>query len=163
MAHTLFVIPEVPQVDPVYPPNATAAQISAADCLHTEQWHHYNHEQCHSVHTFLKNHLLQCLDDHHRIFMYPNTGVVTMSLIQMYVYLYTTYTQETNSEVQVQIQAISRKILTLQEPLAVFYAEVDGLIPLADAANVPLSPSQILAIALDCVKNSRIYKDHVRE
>ena len=162
MSDTPFDLPSAPSLEPVYQQNATAAQISATDRIHTEHWRRYH--ESHSVHTFLKNQLLQCLESHYtRIFMDSTTGVVTMSLLQMFDYLFQTYGQVTNSEVQAQIQALSSRILTLHEPLAVFYAEVDDLIPLADAANVPLTSAQILAFALDCLKNSKIFKDYVKE
>ena len=79
-----------------------------------------------------------------RAFRNQHTGTIKQTIPQVFTWLYTKYSQVKQEALLKKAQSICEITYDIHDPLVVLWNEIDDLTRLAEAANNPYTPRQIL-------------------
>ena len=93
----------------------------------------------------LQSQLTQAIDGLYiRALRNQHTGTIKHTIPQVFTWLYTKYGQVKQEALVKKAQSIRELTYDIQDPMVVLWNEIDDLTRLAEAANNPYTPRQIL-------------------
>jgi hypothetical protein len=156
-----FVPPANPGTTPTIPGGSTGAQTQAVIRQHTTDDKIF--QEYLACDNALKQQIISCVNSMYlRTLSHRITGFANVTTRQMLTHLYTTYGRLTPSDLQAN-DARMKTNYDPNQPIEAFLDQIGDAVALADAAQAPYMPAQIVAIAYNLIFSTGMFPDACRD
>jgi hypothetical protein len=157
LSNTPFVIPPNPGVAPVFPADATGPQITNIRQEFREQFAAFKMyvDVCNAISALI----IDAIDPVYLAALrLPYVGIGTRTPLEILAHLYTNYANITPSDLEQNGLAMQQPC-DVNQPIEIFYKQIEDAMEFADAGQTPYTPAQILSIAYQGVFRTGIFAD----
>jgi hypothetical protein len=162
LSATAFIPPANPGAVPVpLPAGATAAQITAGIRQHATELMLFREYL--ATDKALKQQVISTVNAMYlRALSHRITGFANVTTRQLLDHLYTNYGRLNPADLQTNDTRM-RNQYDPNQPIETFYDQIEDAVALADAANAPYTPAQIVSIAYNTVFSTGMFPEACRE
>jgi hypothetical protein len=157
LSNTPFVVPPNPGTTPVFPADGTGPQIANARQVFKEEFAAFKKymDVCNAISALI----IEAIDPVYLATLHlPYVGIGTRTPLEILAHLYTNYANITPSDLEQNGLAMQQPC-DVNQPIEVFYKQIEDAMEFAAAGQTPYSPEQILSIAYQGIFRTGIFAD----
>jgi hypothetical protein len=157
LSNTPFIIPLNPGIAPTFPDGATGPQIANIRQVFKEDFDAFNKyvNVCNAISALI----IEAIDPVYLATLrLPYVGIGTRTPLEILAHLYTNYANITASDLEQNGLAMQQPC-DVNQPIEIFYKQIEDAMEFADAGQTPYSPAQILSIAYQGIFRTGIFAD----
>ena len=157
LSNTPFIIPPNPGIAPFFPDDATGPQIANIRQVFKEDFDAFNKyvNVCNAISALI----IEAIDPVYLATLrLPYVGIGTRTPLEILAHLYTNYANITASDLEQNGLAMQQPC-DVNQPIEIFYKQIEDAMEFADAGQTPYSPAQILNIAYQGIFRTGIFAD----
>jgi hypothetical protein len=152
-----FVIPPNPSTAPIFPADATGPQIANLRQVFKEEFASFKRymDVCNAISALI----IEVIDPVYLATLrLPYVGIGTRTPLELLAHLYSNYANITPSDLEQNGLAMQQPC-DVNQPIEVFYKQIEDAMEFAAAGQTPYSPEQIVSIAYQGIFRTGIFAD----
>jgi hypothetical protein len=152
-----FEIPDNPGTSPAFPDDATGPQIANIRQVFKEDFVAFKKYM--DVCSAISSIIIEVIDPVYLAALrLPYVGIGTRTPLQLLAHLYTNYANITAADLEQNGLAMNQPC-DVNQPIEIFYKQIEDAMEFADAGQTPYSPAQVLSIAYQSIFRTGIFAD----
>jgi hypothetical protein len=157
LSAALFIPPPNPGTAPIFPDDSTGPQIANIRVVFNEKYAAFNKYM--AVCNAIASLIVEVIDPMYLASLrLPYVGIGTRTPLELLAHLYATYAKITPADLDANDIAM-KKPCDVNQPIEVFFKQIEDATEFAAAGQAPYSPEQVLNIAYQLVFRTGIFVD----